>query len=237
MAVTSQTGSLDASWEPGAPSLRAFAPSILGGAVVPLTVYYVARHHVSSDQQALVIAGFFPVAWIVLQWFRTRRLDPIGAVVLVGFVVGVTVSELLGGSAFVLKVRDSAFTVAFGLACLASLRARRPLMFHIGKTMSAGDDARRRAAYDELWDIDQARRVFRIITVCWGVRLIAEASARIALAAVLPTGAFLAVSPALAFASVGGLFAFTGYYSARARRLGEEELLAQGIAFPSVAEG
>ncbi|HEX7739286.1 MAG TPA: hypothetical protein VF426_06535, partial [Marmoricola sp.] len=104
--MTQQDGAVDTAWEPGAPSLRAFAPSILGGAVVPLTVYYVARHHVSSDQQALVIAGFFPVAWIVLQWFRTRRLDPIGAVVLVGFVVGVTVSELLGGSAFVLKVRD-----------------------------------------------------------------------------------------------------------------------------------
>ena len=235
--MTQQDGTIDTAWEPGAPSLRAFAPSILGGAVVPLTVYFVARRHVSSDQQALIIAGFFPVAWIVVQWLRTRRLDPIGAIVLVGFVVGVTVSELLGGNAFVLKVRDSAFTVAFGLACLVSLRATRPLMFHIGKAMSAGEDLRRRAAYDELWEIDEARRVFRIITVCWGAGLIVEASARIALAAILPTGAFLAVSPALAFASIGGLFAFTGFYSARARRLGEEELMARGVAFPSVLEG
>jgi hypothetical protein len=224
-------------WEPGAPSLRAFAPSIVGGAVVPLTVYYLVRHHVSSDQRALIIAGIFPVAWILLQWVRTRRLDPIGAIVLFGFAVGVGVSELLGGNAFVLKVRDSAFTVAFGISCLVSLAAARPLMFHIGKSMSAGEDVRRRAAYDDLWGIDSARRVFRVMTVCWGVGLIAEASVRIVLAAVLPTGAFLAVSPVLAFASIGGLFVYTGYYSARARRLGEEEMLAQGLVFPSVVEG
>jgi hypothetical protein len=199
-------------------------------------VYYVVRHHVSSDQRALIIAGLFPTAWIVVQWVRTRRLDPVGAIVLAGFAVGVMVSELLGGNAFVLKVRDSGFTVAFGIASLVSLLASRPLMFHIGKAMSAGDDERRRAAYDELWDIAEARRVFRIITVCWGVGLIAEASLRILLAAILPTGPFLAVSPALAFASLGGLFAFTTFYSARARRLTEDDLAAQGLVFPSVNE-
>ncbi|HVS68803.1 MAG TPA: VC0807 family protein [Mycobacteriales bacterium] len=221
-------------WEPGPPSPRAFAPSVIGGAIVPLTVYYVVRHHVSSDQRALVIAGFFPAAWIVLQWIRTRRLDPIGAIVLFGFIVGVTVSELVGGSAFVLKVRDSAFTLAFGVACLLSLLARRPMMFYIGKAMSAGDDPRRQAAYDELWDIGDARKVFRIITAVWAIGLMLEASVRILLAAVLSTGVFLAVSPTLAFLSFGGLGVFTGVYSAHARRRGEAELADQGVTFPSV---
>ncbi len=221
-------------WEPGPPSLRAIAPSVVGGAVVPLTVYYAVRHHVSSDQRALLIAGLFPAVWIAVQWIRTRRLDPIGAIVLFGFVVGVAASELLGGSAFVLKIRDSAFTVAFGIASLLSLLAPRPLMFHIGKAMSAGDDPRRRAAYDDLYEIGDARRVFAVITVVWGMGLIAEASARIMLATVLPTGPFLAVSPALAFVSFGALGAFTGIYSARARRRGEADLAEAGVAFPSV---
>lgn len=223
-------------WEPGPPSPRAFAPSVVGGAIVPLTVYYVVRHHVSSDQRALVIAGFFPAAWIVAQWVRTRRLDPVGAIVLFGFVVGVSVSELLGGSAFVLKVRDSAFTVTFGVVCLLSLLARRPMMFHIGKAMSAGDDPRRRAAYDELWQIDEAQRVFRVITIVWALGLILEASLRIVLAALLDTGPFLAVSPVIGFLSFGALGVFTGVYSARARKRGEAELAEQGIVFPSVAD-
>jgi hypothetical protein len=221
-------------WEPGPPSPRAFAPSVIGGAIVPLTVYYVVRHHVSSDQRALIIAGVFPAVWIVFQWVRTRRLDPIGAIVLFGFIVGVGVSELMGGSAFVLKVRDSAFTVTFGVVCLLSLLARRPMMFHIGKAMSAGDDRRRQAAYDELWEIGEAQRVFRIITIVWAFGLIVEASARILLAAVLPTGPFLAVSPVIAFVSFGALGVFTGVYSARARSRSEAELAEQGVVYPSV---
>jgi hypothetical protein len=215
---------------------------VIGGAIVPLTVYYVVRHHVSNDQRALIIAGFFPAAWIVVQWIRGRvggrgnSLDPIGAIVLFGFVVGVAASELLGGSAFVLKVRDSAFTVAFGVACLLSLLAPRPMMFHLGKAMSAGDDPRRRAAYDELWELGDAKRVFRVITVVWAVVLLIEASARILLAMVLSTGVFLAVSPGIAFASFGGLGVFTGVYSARARRRGEAELADQGVVFPSVVD-
>jgi uncharacterized membrane protein (DUF485 family) len=237
VALAQRNGdAVSTTWEPGAPSLRAFAPSILGGAVIPLAVYYLVRHHVSSDQRALIIAGVFPVAWIVVQWWRTRRLDPVGVIVLFGFVAGVSASELLGGSAFVLKVRDSAFTAVFGVASLLSLMVSRPLMFHIGKAMSAGDDPRRRAAYDELWTIHEARRVFRVITVCWGIGLIVEAALRIALAVTLATGPFLAVSPVLAFGSFGGLFVFTGVYSARARRLGETELAAQGLAFPSVVD-
>ncbi|HWC34854.1 MAG TPA: VC0807 family protein [Mycobacteriales bacterium] len=234
--MAEKSGTPGAVWEPGPPSPRAFVPSVIGGAIVPLSVYYVVRHHVSSDQRALIIAGFFPAAWVVLQWVRTRRLDPIGAIVLSGFVVGVSVSELLGGSAFVLKVRDSAFTLGFGIACMFSLLMSRPMMFHIGKAMSAGDDPRRRAAYDELWEIGDAQRVFAVITLTWGVGLVVEASARIFLATVLPTGPFLAVSPALAFVCFGGLGVFTGVYSARARKRGETELAAQGVAFPTVVD-
>jgi hypothetical protein len=197
-------------------------------------VYFIVRRHVSGDATALIIAGIFPAAWVALQWVRTRRIDPIGAITLFGFLAGVLASELLGGNAFVLKVRDSAFTALFGVVCLLSLRARRPMMFHIGKALSAGDDARRRSAYDELWEIPQAQRVFAIITAAWGVGLIVEAGARILLAVTVPTGLFLAMSPVLAFIVFGGLFAFTVRYSRTARLAGEAELAAQGLAFPSV---
>jgi uncharacterized membrane protein (DUF485 family) len=222
-------------WEPGHPSARAMAPSIIGGALVPLTVYYIVRRHVSSDAHALIIAGVFPAAWIVLQWLRTRSLDPIGAITLFGFIAGVIASELLGGNAFVLKVRDSAFTIGFGVICLISLTWRRPMMFYVGKALSAGDDERKRAAYDQLWEFDRARRVFAVITACWGVGLIVEASLRVLLAATLPTGPFLAASPALAFVFFGSLFVFTGIYSRQAREAGESELAEQGVSFPSVA--
>ncbi len=105
-------------WEPGVPSVRNLLPSIIGGAVVPLAVYYLVRHRVHTDADALIIAGIFPAAWVTVQFVRQRRIDPVGAIVLFGFVVGVAASLLLGGNAYVLKVRDSVFT--------AVLRPRLP---------------------------------------------------------------------------------------------------------------
>jgi hypothetical protein len=60
-----------------------------------------------------------------------------------------------------------------------------------------------------------------------------EAGLRAALAAILSTGIFLAVSPVISAVSIGGLFAFTVFYANAARRRGEG-LLADGQSFPSV---
>lgn len=222
-------------WEPGAPSARAMAPGVVGGAIVPLAVYYGVRSHVSGDTPALMIAGAPAAAWIGIEWLRRRRIDPIGSIVLFGFVAGVITSVAMGGSAFVLKVRDSGFTVLFGLACLASLAWKRPLMFFMGRALSAGDDPDKLAAYEELWAMPTAPRTFRIITVAWGVGLIAEAGARVLLAMALPTGLFLAASPVLGGVVIGGLFVFTVWFSKRARRIGEAEFAEMGITYPSIS--
>jgi hypothetical protein len=218
-------------WEPGAPDLRALAPSAIGGAIVPLGVYYAVRHQVHGDATALAIAGIPAAAWVGISWIRRRQLDPIGAIVLFGFVAGLAASAALGGNAFVLKVRDSAFTALFGVLCLASLRfLPRPMMFYIGRALSAGDDPIRIGAYDALWELPPARRTFAIITTVWGIGLVCEASARVTLAAILPTGPFLAASPALAAVAFGGMFAFTVWYS----RYSRERVQAQQAAAVTV---
>jgi len=226
----------DKEWEPGAPSLRAMAPSTIFGAAIPLAVYYVVRPHVGGDAPALMIAGAIPAAWVVVEWIRKRTLDAIGSITLFGFIAGIIASVALGGNAFVLKVRDSAFTALFGVVCLATLRMHKPLMFHLGKALSAGDDPEKRSAYDELFDLPTARRTFLIITGVWGIGLIIEASARVLLAVSLPTGPFLAVSPILGGAFFGGLFVFTLWYSKVARARGEALLADSGIEFPSVGK-
>lgn len=210
-------------WEPGAPSLRNMAPSAIGGAIVPLGVYFAVRHQVHGDATALIIAGIPATAWVVFSWIRHRRLDPIGAIVLLGFVFGVSASYALGGNSFVLKVRDSAFTCIFGLLCLVSVRfGRRPMMFHIGKAMSAGDDDAKAAIYDQLWDIPPARVSFRIISTVWGVGLIVDATIRVLLAASLSTSVFLAVSPAVTAVFIGSMFAFTVGFTRWSRNHYEE---------------
>ncbi len=206
-------------WEPGAPSVRALTPSVVGGALVPLAVYFVVRAHVHGDAPALAIAGVPAAAWVAVGFAWRRRIDPIGLVTLVGFGAGLAVSAALGGSAFVLKVRDSAFTCWLGLACLGSVAiGRRPVMFGVGKALSAGNEPVRVELYEALWTLPPARAVFRIITAVWGVGLLAEATTRVVLAETLSTPVFVVASPVVAAAFLGPLVGFTLWFSRWARR-------------------
>ena len=194
------------------------APSVVGGAVIPLAVYYLVRHQVNGDAVALAIAGIPAAAWVMVQWVRLRHIDPIGAAVLCGFIAGLIVSTALGGDAFVLKVRDSASSFLLGVACLLSLRFRRPVMFYIGRSLSAGGNPARQAAYNGLWDRPGGPHVFRVITAVWGVGLIGDAGLRLLLASTLTTGVFLATSPSASTVLLSGLFAFSVWYIRPARR-------------------
>ncbi|MHB8438086.1 MAG: VC0807 family protein [Acidimicrobiales bacterium] len=201
-------------WEPGAPSVRGLLPSVVGGAVVPIVVFFVVRRHVGGDAPALAIAGIPAAAWVLVEGVRRRTLDPIGSIVLLGFIAGITASWALGGNAFVLKVRDAVFTSVIGIASLLSLAfARKPLMFHIGRGLSAGGDPERRQLFDQLWEIPPSRAVFRLLTVVWGVGLLFDAVAKVLAAVVLPTSAFVVVNPILSIVVLGSLFFFTIWFS------------------------
>ncbi len=209
-----------APYEPGVPSLRAMLPSIIFGAAVPLLVYNLVRSHVHSEAQALIIAGVFPVLWVVFNLIRTRQVDFIGVIVLLGFVIGVVTSTLMGGNSYVLKARDSAFTAIFGLVCLVSIVTRgRPTIFFVGRYLSAGNDPEKKEAFDELHELPTGQRTFRVLTLVWGVGLLVEAGVRLVLAdsSVLPTNVFLAVSPVVSGICIGAMFIFTVLYSNRAR--------------------
>ena len=126
-------------WQPGIPSIREHLPSLVWGAALPIGVYFLVRAHVRTDTPALIVAGCFSAGWILLQFVRQRKVDVVGAIVLFGFAVGVVSSTLLGGNAYVLKVRDAAFTALFGVVCIVTLFTHdRPALFYVGRYFSAG---------------------------------------------------------------------------------------------------
>jgi hypothetical protein len=205
-------------WQPGIPSIREHLPSLVFGAALPIGVYFLVRSHVHTDAQALIVAGCFSVAWILVQFARQRKIDVVGVIVLFGFIVGVVSSTLLGGNAYVLKVRDAFFTFLFGVVCIVTLFTHdRPALFYVSRYLSAGTDPQRMSAFDRLHEVPIGRRTFRVLSVVWGIGLVVEASSRLTLAEVLPTGTFLAVSPFITATVIGSLFAFTALYSKRAQ--------------------
>ncbi len=216
-----------AAWQPGIPSIREHLPSLIFGAALPIGVYFMVRRHVHTDTQALIIAGCFSVGWIVLQFIRQRRVDVVGAAVLVGFALGVVTSTLVGGNTYMLKVRDGFFTLLFGVACIVTLYTHdRPALFYVSRYLSAGNDPAKVSAFDRLHELPMGRHTFRLLSVVWGIGLVVEASARLTLADILPTGTFLAVSPFITATVIGGLFAFTAAYTKRGQ-IEAAELMAR----------
>jgi hypothetical protein len=200
------------------PSVREHLPSVVWGAILPLGIYFLVRSHVQTDTQALIIAGGFSAAWVVFQFVRQRRIDLVGVIVLSGFAVGLVSAELLGGNAYVLKVRDAFFTAIFGAVCIITIFThRRPALFYVGRYLSAGKDPAKLSAFDRLHDEPIGRRTFRVLSVVWGIGLVVEASTRLTLADVLPTATFIAVSPFITATVIGSLFAFTALYVKRAQ--------------------
>jgi hypothetical protein len=211
------TPPIDPSWTPGVPAVRELLPSAVFGAAVPIGVYFAVRPHVSTDAAGLLIAGSVSVVWILVQFARNREVDFVGAIVLFGFLVGVVSSTVLGGNAYVLKVRDAFFTALFGIACIVTIYTHdRPALFYVGRYLSAGKDPAKVAAYNQLHEMPTARHTFRVLSVVWGIGLVIEASFRMTLAEALHTSTFIAVSPFITATTIGSLFAFTLLYARRA---------------------
>lgn len=235
-AVPGEEPAATAVWEPGVPSLRAMAPGTLIGGVTPFVVYQLIHPHLASQVVALLLAGCVPALWVAITAVVQRRLEPIGLIVFVGLAVGALMA-VSGGGPFAVKARDGVFAGLFGLVCLGSLATRRPLMFLIGRALSAGNDPDKLAAFDDLWELPSGARTFRMITVGWAVGLLVDAVLQLVLDALLPTPPFLVVDPVLGGCIIGGLLVATIWYSNRARRRGEAEAAGLGLAYPSIVIG
>ena len=200
------------------PNWRHVAPQLGFAGVLPVILYALLRPHLGSDAATLGVVTVFPLAEIAFERIRHGRLEPIGAIVLAGILVGLAGSVFMGGDPFLLKVRESLLTGLFGLACLASLLTRRPAMFYLARSFATGGDPGMLAAFDARWELPTVPLRFRISTTVWGVGLVAEAAARTVLAMVMPTQAFLVVAQVISYSVLAGLFWFAVLYSRASER-------------------
>lgn len=127
------------------------------------------------------------------------------------------IAVLLGGTPRLLLVRESLFTLAFGLACLGSLLLPRPLMFHIGQYFLAGDDPLKRRRYQISWALPEVRFTSRLITSVWGVVFLSEFGIRLVFIFRLPVAWVLVLSPLLLGSLTVVTIVWTFFYAKRAR--------------------
>jgi hypothetical protein len=122
---------------------------------------------------------------------------------------------------FFALIKESFLTASFGMICLLSLLAERPLLFYIMRQFVAGDDPARTAWWNGLWEFPQFRAAQRLVTTVWGVAYLVEALLRVGFALFLSPAEVVSISPVMAFIVLIALIAWTRRYflALRERRL------------------
>jgi hypothetical protein len=185
---------------------RVLALRMLLCAVGPLVVYTVLRSYVKSDAVALAIGGAIPAVWVLVLAVWRRRLDWIALVAVVLFALAIVLSLLSGGSSLPLKIRGAVVTGAFGLACVVSVVAGKPLPLLVVQRRARRDPEAGRLAQRALAD-PVRRHAITVLTALIGITLLAAAAMRVILAATLSTSTFLSVSSIAQWAviAIGGI--------------------------------
>ena len=219
--------------------VRSIAMIVIVDVAAPLVTYRLLRSAGMTAVTALLLSGVFPALSVIISVIRHRRLEVVGALVLAGIAVG-AVLGLVSHSARLLLVEGSVPTVIFGLACLGSLWAPRPLMFGFALEFTGPDTGKGREM-SRLWQYEGYRRVWRVITAVWGAAFLLEAGLRVVIVYHTSAGTALASSKVMPFLWMAVLSAWTVAYGAHRKKKGERmaatsEAPGPGHALPSSAE-
>jgi hypothetical protein len=194
----------------------------------PLVAYNLLRSAGFSSVSALILSGVFPAAGVIISIVQHRRVDALGVLVLAGIAVGAVIGLVSHNARLVLD-EGSVPTAVFGLICLGSLGTPKPLMYRLAVEF-IGPDTAKGQEFTGLWQYAEFRRVFRVVTVVWGIGYLAEAVARVVIVQNTSTGTALAISKVLPYAVAAVLSAWTVGYGRYHKRKGERLAAAAAAA-------
>ncbi len=207
-------------------SFRQVLPTLVFDVAMPVILFFLLTGQGVSTLWALVASGLSPAINNVRVWVRSRRLEPVGIIVMTFLAIG-TATSLITGSVFFALTKASFLTATFGLICLGSLFARRPLLFYITRQFVAGDDPVRLEWWNGLWQYPHFRAAQRWVTAVWGVAYLVEALLRIGAALFLSPAQVVTLSHVMAFVVLVALILWTRRYLLAVRERRIRELAAQ----------
>jgi intracellular septation protein A len=198
-------------------------PTLVFDVAMPIVAFNALTGYGVSKLWALAAGGLFPAINNLRSWIKSRRLEPLGIIVMAFLAIG-TATSLISGSVFFALIKESFLTAAFGLICLGSLLLERPLMFYIIRQFVAGDDPARLAWWNGLWSDPGFRATLRFVTTAWGVAYLVEALVRVGFALVLSPAQVVTISPVMGYGVMILLISWTRRYmrAAKERRMRAE---------------
>jgi hypothetical protein len=179
--------------------------SLVNDLAIPVALYYGLRAGGVGQTTALCISGVPPAIRVAWVFWRTRKIDAIGALVLLGLALGV-LSAAIGGDPRTLLLRNALFGLPFAAWMLLSLRAPRPLTYEVAMSLLPNRSANfERAWAEEPW----FRHVWRRVTVLWAAGILLNVGASLIMVFTLPVDAVPGIETAVWFGILVVLVAVT----------------------------
>jgi intracellular septation protein A len=188
--------------------------------VAPILIYNYFHDHHTSEYLAVLLSGLGPVVDIAIYLAWHRRVDEFAVVSLVFVLLTVVVSFIGPHDAKLLLAKDSAITGLFGVLCLVTLFAPKPLMFYFGRKFATDGTPEAVAWWNGLWQYPGFRTVQRNLTIGWGVGFLMEAAIRLVCVYTLSNSQVVTVNSILPYAFTGGLVLWTITYARRSQARG-----------------
>ena len=169
-----------------------FVVTVVCDIVLPAALYYVLRGLGADEITSLLVSGSAPALHTLYSAARHRKVDALGIFTITLLAVSALASVLTASPRIVLA-RNSLFTALAGVWLLVTLFTARPFTYQALKALLPGKGER----LEGLWDEDVAfRRIWRALTVLWGVGLLAEGDVLV-MAYTLPIDSVPALDAAL----------------------------------------
>lgn len=191
---------------------------------LPYVIYTYAEAPL-GEVGALLASSAPPILWSMAEFARHRRLDALSVLVVAGIALSL-LAMLGGGGAQFLQLREKMVTGVIGLAFLVSAAIGKPLIYELaraGMRRRSEGEAERFAAMQVHAGF---RRTMTVMTLVWGLGLIADAALSGVLVFTLSVRANLIVNPLIGYGTMAALGLWSFLYGRRARRRGEARLAA-----------
>jgi hypothetical protein len=198
-----------------------------GGVLVELLVNFVLPYVIYTYAEArlgvvgaLLASSAPPILWSLGEFARHRRLDALSVLVVAGIALSL-LAMIGGGGAQFLQLREKLVTGVIGLAFLGSAAIGKPLVYELARAGMRRKSEGEAEQFAAMQVHAGFRRTMTVMTLVWGLGLVADAALSGVLVFTLSVRANLIVNPLLGYGTMAALGLWTFLYGRRARRRGE----------------
>jgi hypothetical protein len=159
-------------------------PALVVGSTIASLIVLFGLHAIGqSDLVALLGGGLVQTAGVVTSIVRRRKFDGFALLVLTELAVGIALTFVTSGDPRFLVVRPAFYTLIAAGYVFGTTFGAKPFMYVVSRPMAVAGDPRRDIAFTNAWrNSAPFRKLERIMTVGFGVVLLAESVLRVVIA-------------------------------------------------------